>query len=277
MENDRFDRLVKIVARASSRRAALRALAAGATGLTILGVGTHLSDNLAEAAKGKAKGKGKGKKKNDKRTICHCPGGDPAKCNTITVGRKAAENHLEQHCDYPGECQDDVVNPCDLDSECLPVVDTVGNVTEESNGEFTAHAEGTEFGNLIFGLPPNTTFGDLESVASEFEFSEGTCGSGSPRFVVFLENGNCPYAQFPTDLCDEENASGNTGNLIENTDSFVWIDDLKCGAATAPTPVYTYAEVLARYENEVIDQIVLVTDSSGGTKTVTLDPCITIA
>ncbi|MGH2617313.1 MAG: hypothetical protein ACRDJC_18935, partial [Thermomicrobiales bacterium] len=68
-------------------------------------------------------------------------------------------------------------------------------------------------------------------------------------------------------------ADGNTGNLIGNNVAFVWNDEL-CGGDQNNN---TYDEVLAAYGDEVIDQIVLVHDSSSGTATVNQDPCITVA
>jgi hypothetical protein len=90
---------------------------------------------------------------------------------------------------------------------------------------------------------------------------------------VFLADGHCPSAQFPPTLCNTWNADGNTGNLIGNNTEFAWADNLYGGTGQATN---TYKEVFAEYGNVNIDQIVLVTDSSGGTKTVTLMPCVTV-
>jgi hypothetical protein len=279
MDGDRFDRMTRGLLAGASRRSLLAGLFGGA-------VATVVGAELLEAKKGgKGKGRGRGRGRGrgngnggngngnggsgdngNKRTICHCPPGDPDNCHTIRVGKNAAQSHLRNH---PG----DTAGPCDDDQDqCLPVTDTEGDVTEESNGQFTAHAEGAIFGNLIFSVPDDTTFAELESLASEFEFLEGQCGVGSPRFVVFLDNDRCPYAQFPPELCSDPDSSGNTGNLIGNDTPFVWNDDL-CGGNAANN---TYTEVLAAYETATIDQIVLVTDSSSGTATVTLDPCISL-
>ncbi|MDQ2655750.1 MAG: hypothetical protein M3Z20_22200 [Chloroflexota bacterium] len=205
--------------------------------------------------KGKGKGKGKGRGK-EKVTICH-------KGQTITVARPAVDAHLA-HGDTEGACAPVVT--------CLPVTDTEGDVTVD-NGAYTATTTGTsDFGNLVFEVPSGTTFGDIASLESAFTFTEGGCGVGSPRFVVFLENGRCPYAQFPPELCDTED-QGETGNLVGNQTEWIWNDEL-CGGDQANN---TYAEVLAAYGSEEVDQIVLVTDSSSGETTVTLDACITLA
>lgn len=264
MDAEAFDRLVQRLSLTRTRRA----LAGGA-------LATALAASAVEvdAKKKKKKKKDKDKDKDRKATICHCPSNDPEQCVTIRISDKAVKSHLRQHCDYKGECRPEVVNPCDPDNVCFQVVDTEGEVTPEDNGTFTATAEVPDvFGNLILGVPAGTTFGDLGQLSAEFAFSEGTCGVGSPRFVVFLENGRCPYAQFPPDLCSDPNASGNTGNLIGNDEPFVWNDDLCSGNAANNT----YTEVLAAYEDIVIEELVLVTDSSGGDKTVNLDPCASL-
>lgn len=284
MDSEKFDTLIRRFSQTRTRRS----LVVGSLAATVLGaIGlSEAADARSNKNRGKGKGKGKGKGhgggngngggKNDKRTICHCPDGDVNKCKTLRVGGKAAQAHLRNHCDYAGECRDDVVNPCEPDDDCLAVVDTEGNVERESDGTFTATTDGDEaFGNLVFGVPAGTTFAELESLGSAFDFEEGTCGGGSPRFVVFLENNRCPYAQFPPAGCDTAGEAGDTGNLIGNNEPFVWNDDLCGGDATNNT----YDEVLADYGGVVIESIVLVVDESPtpGTKTVNLDPCITVA
>lgn len=157
---------------------------------------------------------------------------------------------------------------------CLAVTGIEGNVTPAADGGMTATTEGSlGFGNLVFGsLPAGTTFANLAAMASDFSFATGTCGSGSPRFVVNLDNGRCPYAQFAAIPCA---AQGNTGNLIGNDTPLVWNDDL-CGGDPAND---TYTEVLAAYGAIVISQIQLVVAESppGTEQTVTLGPCVTLA
>lgn len=129
------------------------------------------------------------------------------------------------------------------------------------------------FGNLVFAVPDGTSFDDLAPLEAAFDFSLGRCGVGSPRFVVFLENGRCPYAQFPPERCGAEGAEGVTGNLVGNDTAFVWNDDL-CGGNAANN---TYKDVLNAYANIDVASIALVTDTSSGEATVALDPCITLA
>jgi hypothetical protein len=157
---------------------------------------------------------------------------------------------------------------------CLPVTDTTGDVSLAANGDLTATTEGAAAGgNIIIAVPNGTTFGELATIESTFDFTTGTCAAGSPRFVVFLENGRCPYAAFPPggDCADGE---GSTGDLTLNNDPFVWNDDL-CGGSGLGTN--TYDAVLALYQNDEVARIEVVVDESGGEQTVTLDPCVTVA
>lgn len=265
MDEREFDRLTRGLAGDASRRSLLGGLLAGAMVLA-----TSASEGEAKnGGRGKGRGKGKGKgngggkgkgrgrgRGREKVEICH-------NGQTITVARPAVQAHLN-HGDTEG--------PCVVGDTCLPVTRTQGDVST-ANGAYTATTTGSrDFGNLVIDVPDGTTFADLETLESDFDFSLGKCGVGSPRFVVFLENGRCPYAQFPPELCNTEGAEGETGNLIGNNTAFVWNDDL-CGGNAANN---TYDEVLTAYSTEEIDRIILVTDTSSGEATVTLDPCVTL-
>jgi hypothetical protein len=257
VDDRRFDRWVRGLTEDASRRGLLGGLLGGAAAVV---AGAELGEarnghnrNRNNRNKGKRKGKGKGQQKVQ---ICH-------NGQTITVARPAARAHLD-HGDTPG--------PCGTTGNCLPVTRTQGDVTR-TNGNYTATTTGSRnFGNLVIDVPDGTKFGDLETLEADFDFSLGKCGVGSPRFVVFLENGRCPYAQFPPEECNTEGADGETGNLIGNDVAFVWNDDL-CGGNQSNN---TYAKVLTAYANEEIDRIILVTDTSSGEATVTLDPCVTL-
>jgi hypothetical protein len=161
------------------------------------------------------------------------------------------------------------------DPTCLPLTRTSGDVVCADNGglRFNALAP-TVFGAARIEVPPGTTFGDLASMSSDFEYLNGTdCGAGSPRFVVFLTNGRCPYGVFPPATCGTPNASGNTGEMIGNNTPFEWLDDL-CGGSGATT----FSAINTLYQNVTIDRIALVVDDSQGDggETVILNPCVTI-
>ena len=96
MDSKQFDELVARLARGSTRRDALKGVAAGALG-SVAGVATVASAKNT----GKGKGKGKGKKKckgkgKDKVLICH-------KGQTRSVSRCALKGHLK-HGDTEGAC-----------------------------------------------------------------------------------------------------------------------------------------------------------------------------
>lgn len=158
-------------------------------------------------------------------------------------------------------------------STCFPLTATTGDVSAAANGAVTATTQGaSNFGNLVFGtIPAGTTFAQLATMTSDFSFSFGTCGA-SPRFVVELDNGRCPYALFSTGACAVQ---GNTGNLIGNDTPGLWNDD-QCGGDPNND---TYSEVLAAYGASVVTRISLIVDESpaGTEQAVTLDPCITRA
>lgn len=188
--------------------------------------------------------------------------------------------NLDTDTDNCGECGrvcagDDICSngfTCQ-DEECFPVVGLSGEAELAANGGITVTADGAVFGNIRIGVPAGTTFGDLATMESDFNYASGHCGAGSPRFVVFLKNGKCPYGQFPPTTCNA-GGTGNTGNLIGNETPFDWLDDL-CGGSGQGTN--TYSEVLALYSAEEVDRITLVTDSSSGPAVVTLNPCVTSA
>jgi hypothetical protein len=141
MDAKQFDELIARLAEGPTRRNALKGVLGGA--LASIGVGA-IAESDAEA-KGNGKGKGRGKNngngkgknnngkgkgkdnnggggggnggandekkgrknknKNKKRTICHCPDGNPDNCVTIRVKKKAAKKHLRNHPnDSGGPC-----------------------------------------------------------------------------------------------------------------------------------------------------------------------------
>jgi hypothetical protein len=219
-----------------------------------------------------------------------CPSGvDPADVCCLDSDCLAGETccagecaDLDSDTDNCGECgrECDAGEVCSngftcQDPDCLPITRTSGDVTLASDGglRFNALAPSV-FGAARIEVPAGTKFGDLASMSSEFEYLNGTdCGAGSPRFVVFLQNGRCPYGVFPPSTCGTPNASGNTGEMIGNNTPFEWVDDL-CGGSGSTF----YAPILTLYASEPIDRIALVVDDSQGDggETVILNPCVTL-
>jgi hypothetical protein len=273
MDPRRFDEIAQRVSQGVSRRS----LVSGSVGASLLAAfGMREAAVAKKGKKGKNNGKNKSKQKNNdkKRTICHCPNGDASKCHTISVGKKAADSHLKNHCDYPGECRDDVTDPCAAASECLAITEREGCVTTESDSKLTVSTEcSTGYGAIAFGVPEGTTFGEIETIETSFDFSLGSCGAGTPRFCVVLKDKpECPCTQFPSSSgCGVDGASGETGDLTDNSDEWFNLCD-----PNAPV-INSYQDALDLYTNEEIDYIFLVAESSHGPQTVTVEPCITLA
>ena len=124
------------------------------------------------------------------------------------------------------------------------------------------------------GGAEGVTFADLATLTSDFAFETGTCGNGTPRFVIYFETEICtPIAQFPASSgCGVPNATGNMGNLIGNNTPPVWV--ILCQGSG--NTISTYDEVLALYASEVIVQVALVVDPSNGAQTVTVNPCVKV-
>jgi hypothetical protein len=206
---------------------------------------------------------------------CVCQSGSKRCSGTCVVTDTDANNcgECERACPSGQVCSNGLA--CQAAS-CLPVTGFEDDVTLAANGGLTATTTGSanQAAIILADIPAGTTFGDLASMKSDFDFSLGKCGAGQPRFVVRLQNGRCPYAAFPPALCNTEGAQGSTGELINNEEPFVWNDNL-CGGSGNLTNLYS--EVFALYENEPVAKIELVVDTSSGENTVTLSPCVTVA
>jgi len=243
MQDFEFDSLARTVAAGATRRRFLTgaAVLAGALGLG-----------------------GSGDAKKAKVLICHKPGSKAQK--EKYVPEKALNGHLK-HGDSEG--------PCPAGSQCLPVSETEGCVTEESGGDLTLSTTcSSGYGAIAFEVPNDTTFADLATLEAEFQFSEGSCGAGTPRFCVVLKDkSECPCTQFSAGqvACNTANAQGDTGDLTDNSVEWFNLCD-----PNAPV-INTYEDALALYASEEIDYIFLVADTSNGSQTVTVEPCVTLA
>jgi hypothetical protein len=88
VDGSEFDTLIKRFSTTTlSRSTALRGLAASVTAFA--GVTLTAEPGAAEEQK-----------------ICHCLDETAASCETLTLGKKAARNHLRDHpCDHNGKCR----------------------------------------------------------------------------------------------------------------------------------------------------------------------------
>jgi hypothetical protein len=160
---------------------------------------------------------------------------------------------------------------------CLPVTEIENDVRLDEDGglRLVAATSGPNppyvYGAVAFAVPDNTTFSDITSMTSGFQFISGTCGAGTPRFCVqFSTRDDCVCGQFPAaSHCDEEGALGSTGNLIGNDEPYDWFS--LCGSS-AVTNTYTAAK--AEFGDDVVSDIFLVADSSHGTQVVVVEPCV---
>jgi hypothetical protein len=206
---------------------------------------------------------------------CVCPGGGTT-CSGTCVQTDTDVNNCGEcgrTCSGGDICSNGLA--CQA-ATCLPVTGFEDDVSLAEDGGLTATTTGlaNQAAIILADIPAGTTFGDLASMQSDFDFTLGHCGAGQPRFVVRLQNGRCPYAAFPPATCNTDGAQGSTGELINNEEPFVWNDNL-CGGSGNLTNLYS--EVLALYENEPVARIELVVDTSSGENTVTLSPCVTVA
>lgn len=255
MDDIIFDQTLRRLASTTPRRRVLGALVAGSATLA----GGRLAGAKA-GGQGKGKGKGNGQ---PKMILCHAKG-KKKKPKTITVAAPAVAAHLA-HGDTLGACKN---------SACLPVTGFDGDVSTPQAGGFTLTTAGAnDYGSISFAVPAGTLFSALSTLESGFDFTTGSCGAGTPRFVVRLKNGKCPYVAFPPTECGTEGADGFTGALVGNNTPWLWNDDL-CGGNQSNN---TYALVLAAYGSEEVDHVVLVNDTSHGESTVTVDPCVRTA
>lgn len=127
-----------------------------------------------------------------------------------------------------------------------------------------------EFGGIDYTVPSGTTFADLQTLSSDYMFTEGTCGLGSPRFQVNVADPNSAdtgniFVYFGTPPNYNDCPTGvwtNTGNLL----GVLPIDTTQLDAGAFYDP---YATALAKYGDYVVTGIQLVADS--GTQVVQID------
>jgi hypothetical protein len=131
------------------------------------------------------------------------------------------------------------------------------------------------FGGVDFDIPAGTTFANFETLATDYNFIEGSCGGGSPRFQLNMEGpgdtGNIfvyigpppGYVGCPMTIWQS------TGDLLEGAN---FIDTGQLDGGTAYDP---YSVALVKYGNYAVTGVQLVTDGSwsqlGGVQTVHAD------
>lgn len=119
------------------------------------------------------------------------------------------------------------------------------------------------FGGVDFGLPAATTFSQITNLSTDYKFSTGSCGGGSPRFSVFVDNGtNSGNINFyigppPNFTGCPPNVWTNTGNLASATN--VWVDDSQLPGGTFYD---SYAAAEAKYGSYAVTDLSLIVDAN---------------
>jgi len=119
------------------------------------------------------------------------------------------------------------------------------------------------FGGVDFSFPAGLTVNQLNNLATEYMFTTGTCGLGSPRFSVTVNSASGPSIFFylgppPNYNTCPPNVWTNSGNLASPTNL---VDATQLGGAFYEP----YATVQATYGNDVIYDIALVMDGPSQT------------
>ncbi len=144
-----------------------------------------------------------------------------------------------------------------------------GQAVSPGNGSATAaqasSIDAPGFGGVNFTVPAGLTVGALSNLATDYKFSVGTCGLGSPRFAVDVTNGSATGSLFfylgtPPNYnsCPPGvwTASGNLASPANLVDS----SQLPGG-----TFYDTYAAAQARYASYTVTGISLVVDGPNQT------------
>jgi hypothetical protein len=124
------------------------------------------------------------------------------------------------------------------------------------------------FGGIEFAVPAGTTFADIQTLATDYMFTAGSCGGGAPRFSIETPSGNAfVYLGPPPNYTDcPQDIWANTGNLATPA-SFV--DTSQLGG----TFYDTFATADARFGSLAVTGIALVVDADWkfGTQTAVVD------
>lgn len=129
------------------------------------------------------------------------------------------------------------------------------------------------YGGVSFDVPNGTTLASLNTLSTDFNVTEGTCGGGSPRFqITVLDNTNTErnifayLGQTPSFTCTPDVWS-NSGDLLE-TGKTLDTSQLPLGTFYDP-----YDTALTKYGSLTVTGIQLVTDGGWlfGNQTVLAD------
>src|SRR5687767_10830584 len=144
-----------------------------------------------------------------------------------------------------------------------------------SNTAIQLSSVGTTSGGINFDetsvTPPVTTLSTLQNLSTDYKFTAGSCGGGSPRFQINVDGRNIfVYIGPPPNYTGC--AAGiwlTTGNLLQ---SALFVDTSQLPGGTFYD---TWASALVKYGTRTVTGIQLVADGgwavAGGTQTVQVD------
>ena len=148
-----------------------------------------------------------------------------------------------------------------------------GDATIVSPGHNSAHAvqaswssTGAPYGGVNFAVPAGLTVNQVDNLATDYQFTVGTCGGGSPRFVVDTGSGSINFYIGPPpgyNTCPP-NTWLNTGNLASPTNL---VDASQLGGSFYEP----YSQVQADYGSLAVTGISLVVDGYAADQTAQFD------
>ncbi len=114
----------------------------------------------------------------------------------------------------------------------------------------------TSYGGINFDTPGKLTFGAIQTLSTDYDFTHNSCGGGSPRFQINIAGVSAfvYIGQPPNYTGCAMNAWLNTGNLATPT-SFVDTSQLPGG-----TFYDTFASADLKYGSDMVTDIQLVAD-----------------
>jgi hypothetical protein len=144
----------------------------------------------------------------------------------------------------------------------LSLPNAVQLVTDLSNGSTT-----DDFSGIDFSTTGITTFADLTKLSTDYKFTDGSCGGGSPRFQINVidpttnteKNIFVYIGPAPSYTGCLPNVWTNTGDLLEG------VNPVDTSQLTGGTFYDPYATALTKYDSYVVTGIQLVTDSFSAT------------
>ena len=116
------------------------------------------------------------------------------------------------------------------------------------------------YSGINFDIPAGTTFSDLQNLSTDYMFTAGSCGGGSPRFQLNLTNGTSSGSIFvyigppPNYTGCPQNVWLNTGNLASAANL---VDTGQLPGGTFYDP---YASAQVKYGSYAVTGIQLVAD-----------------